>query len=98
MFLWQLDIHQPAIDMQHAAGWNNLNGKLVDAGDFCNDAAHGRDGFTFRIQDSQWCMPIMLEAVQRIGANCRALAGGEYQHLTGDALPLQLMPMLNDNP
>ena len=59
-----------------------MDGQLVDTHDLSDDAANRSNGLTFSVQDGEWGVTIMLQAVEGVGPNGGAFAGGENQHLT----------------
>jgi len=85
------DQHQIPINPDHVAGMELFQRELVQAGDLGNDAAHGGNGLAGGIEDGGGGCAAVLQSIKGIRADGRALAGGEYQHLPGDGLSLQLV-------
>src|SRR5512146_455078 len=67
--------------------------EMVQAGDLGDDAADGGDGLALGVEDGGGGQAVLLQAIEGIRANRRALAGRENQHITGDGLPLQLVTL-----
>src|SRR5690606_6023094 len=72
--------------------------RLVYHGDLAHDRAHSNDGIRPYIDDGRRGFSVPLQGIEDIRANGRSFPVREGEDRSGDALPFERMPLLNDDP